>query len=47
MFLHPVLDSNITINARKKKARPDSLDGKKDNRGKCTVHDLNSNIQKK
>lgn len=54
MFLHPVKigfksDSNTTINSRKKKQTPspDSLDGKKDNRGKCTVHHLNSNMQNK
>lgn len=32
---------------RKKKTNPDSLDGKKDNRGKCTAHYLNSNMQNK
>lgn len=29
------------------KTNRDSLDGKKDKRGKCIVHDLNSNMQNK
>lgn len=31
----------------RKKKNPDTLDGKKDNRQKHTVHDLNSNMQNK